>query len=98
LFGAGLPNGTGGFGLKTTRPALWRRPVERLDQSQEQDASGNVEGVFYNRGARQDMLSRDRSLPPPPDREPDLNAGAPWSEMALEDLLAAGKREQISRS
>lgn len=30
--------------------------------------------MAYKRGARQDMLSGDRSLPPPADRLPDLNA------------------------
>jgi hypothetical protein len=55
--------------------------------------------MAYKRGAKEDIENRV----PLPTRyhEPDINSGAPWSEMALEDLRAAWEAgddlEELSR-
>ena len=53
----------------------------------------------YKRGAKDDIINREPL--PPVNREPNLNSGTQWSEMALEDLRAAWEAgddlEELSR-
>lgn len=55
--------------------------------------------MSYKAGAKQDIA--DRRPLPTRDREPDVNSGAAWSQMSLEDLRAAWEAgddlEELSR-
>ncbi|MGY0575950.1 ATP-dependent DNA ligase [Bradyrhizobium sp. RDM12] len=68
------------------RSKEWIKVKNRTTSSDDQGVLRWLTSAAHGR-----TVSRDRSPSPPPDREPDLNAGLPWSEMAEEDLRAAWK-------